>query len=308
MSLPPQREGELGVLAAKSGMGKTTVLLDWAHDFAHEQGFDVLFVYMETLTESMFDRWVSRHTWVQVKDLVDPKRGFNLRGDKPKEKIAWAKFTSMTENYKRCQKEKGRIFFCYAPDVSATEFEAQVAQYKAMSSAAGRGLVVIVDYYSLLGVGGLEVSAKAEDWRQNDARASFFKRIAKRYRVYMWVAAQDNMNAKYTDNERKTPKNGSVIFEQAQIVVRIMRAYAKENLAMCDSKGQQHIDNAGRPVYWELKDQPSSLGALMVEKVSDGETGGVHVKFNPAYYRIDLNESKPKQPGEVAQHKRGSVA
>jgi replicative DNA helicase len=298
--LPPMREGELGVLAAKSRFGKTTILLDWAHDFAHEQGFDVLFVYMETLTESMFDRWVSRHVWVTVMDLVDPRRGFNLLGDKPNEKAAHAKFLAMAEDYKAKQKGKGRTFFAYAPGITPAEFETLVAQHKAMANVAERGLVVIVDYYSLLAVDGLPVSRNAEEWRMNDARAAFFKDCAKQYGVFMWVAAQDNMAAKYDNNERKTSKNGSVIFEQSQYFVRIMRDYAKEDLPMAGPDGKQMNDHAGRPVFWHKKEQPSAHGHLVVEKASDGATGLVPFRFNPAYYRVQRNDGTDGKEGAAA--------
>jgi len=294
------KKAEMMVVSGKSSMGKSTIALRLAEHWAHTQGgYDVAYFFMETRPESQLDRIVSPIINVTTKDLRDPRKGFDLLGDKPKEKKAHKLFQAWEKQWEHDQQEKGRIWLIYCPDITAAEFEALVATYGAMAAAKGRELIAEVDYYSLLSERGLISSSKPE-WEKNDAKAGFFKRMAKQYNCYMVVYAQDNMNANYANNARKTSKNGSVLYEQCQVWLRISREYAEEDLPMRhQTTGEQLLDMADRPIWWHKKDQPKSDGKLIVEKGSDDETGAVLVKFNPAYYKIAQASSREVDVSQV---------
>jgi len=291
------KKNDLCTFAGKSSMGKSTVALLLAHNIAHEQkGYDVLYLYMETRTESQFDRLVSSGIDITVQDLQDPgdekddkgkviKKGYNLFED-PKGLAAYRNFVA---NYRRKELENGRVWFSHCPGITGIEVRAKIAMYKALAEAKGRELVVLVDYYSLLSPVGL-IASDAPGWAQNDAKADFFKETAEQYEVYMITFAQDNMEADYTDHARKTTKNGSLIYERSQVLIRIMRDWAESSLPFVEqdgkNKGEQKLDLAGRPMWWHEESQPTSLAKLAVEKASDGAVGPVEVKILGAYFRI----------------------
>lgn len=284
----PIRPGELGVLAAKSGLGKTTVLIDWAHDFA-DQGYEVLFIYSETLTESMFDRVVAKAIRVTVKTLQEPMK-FNLFGDEPLEKEACEKWEHFSNEYSsKYGGDNARIHFVYAPNVSVSEMEALISQYKAIASASDKELVVVYDYYSLMSIDGLPVGFKASPHEKNNARAHAIKSLAKMQNVRLWTAAQDHMDSDYATGERQTTKAGAVLYEQCQHLVRLKRAIAKEDKKLM-RKGkngeEQAVDTAGEPVFWELKGKAESAATLVCDKTSDSPGGVVQVYFVPAYYSV----------------------
>jgi replicative DNA helicase len=286
------KKGELVGLAARSSFGKSTVALQLAHHWAHKQGgYDVAYFYLETLTESQLDRLVSSEIRVTTQDLRKPKgprnpNGFDLFGDKPNEKQAKELFDQFRASYLKNCEEKGRVWLVHCPGLTPAEFEAQVAAYSSMSRAKGREFIAIVDYYSLLSEQGLGVNGKQE-WAKNDARAHFFKEIAEQYKVYMVVLAQDNMNADYSNHQRKTSKSGSALFERCQVFMRIDREYAEADLpVISQNTGQQITDSAGRPMYWHRKGQPRSDAFILIEKGSDDETGKVPIKFLSAYFQI----------------------
>lgn len=295
------KKSDLNTFAGKSSTGKSTIALLLAHDIAHEQqGYDVAYFYMETRTESQFDRLVSRGLYehsggrgVTTIDLQDPsdkkddkgniiEKGYNLLEDKK----GWAAYKKYVAEYDRKTQENGRVWFIHCPGITAVEMTTQVAMYKALSEAKGRELVVLVDYYSLLSPKGL-ISPEAAGWAQNDAKADFFKELAEQQEVFMITFAQDNMEADYTDNNRKTTKNGSLIYERSQVLIRIMRDYADADLPFTEADGKtQRKDLAGRPMFWHVAGQPQSDCKLVVEKVSDGATGPVLTKVLNSYWQI----------------------
>lgn len=287
------KKSDLNTFAGKSSTGKSTIALLLAHEIAHKQkGYDVAYFYMETRTESQADRLISNGIWkfsadskngqgVLVQDLQDPSNGFNLWEDK----VASKAYDDAEADYRRRSEENGRVWFVHCPGITSVEMTTQVAMYKALAQAKDRELVVIVDYYSLLSPIGL-ISPDAAGWAQNDAKADFFKELAEQQEVFMITFAQDNMEADYTDNNRKTTKNGSLIYERSQVLIRIMRPYADANKPWNDDKGKQRVDLAGRPIFWHVAGQPQSDAQLVVEKASDGATGPIDIRVFNSYWQI----------------------
>jgi len=147
------RGGQLIVLAARTGMGKTALALNAADNVLKNEGTGVLFVSLEMSADELVQRVVASESWINLQRIIS---GSMDRQD-------WVEFTDACG---RIHERAGRLLI----NDSGTQSPATVRADVQRARARGPIGLVVVDYLQLLssGAGG-----------RNDGRTVEVSRISR---------------------------------------------------------------------------------------------------------------------------------
>ena len=285
------KKGDITLLSAKTGYGKSTLALLIALHQAWTQGYDVALMHFEQYTESILDRLLAHRFSLLPVDfrkpgkVTDPKqtRTFSLKD--PRWERAFDEFKAYV---KRMSEEKGNIWLIHATGWTPAQIAAEIAQRAAMAYQNGRELVVHYDYLDLISSEGLKKDG--DGMVANHAAVMDFLRdeIGQQFGIYTYLYAQDDLKANY--RTRLMPYGGQKALHRSQVYVRLERYYAEDSaiLTVKDDSGNvvQATDMFGRPIFKHKAGQLHSRSLLHVIKGNDDETGFVPVEFINGRFQV----------------------
>lgn len=285
------KKGDITLISAKTGYGKSTLALLMAMYQAWEQGYDVALMHFEQYTESIMDRLMAFRYNLLPADFrkpgkaIDPKQTnfFSLKD--PRWQKALAEFRAFL---KRMSEENGNIWLIHATSRTPAQIAAEIAQRAAMAYQNGRELVVHYDYLDLISSEGLKKDG--DGMAANHTAVMDFLRdeIGQQFGIYTFLYAQDDLKANY--RTRLMPYGGQKALHRSQVYVRLERYYAEES-AILTAKGAdgnvvQAVDAFGRQIFKHKAGQLHNRSLLHVIKGSDDETGYVPVEFINGRFQV----------------------
>ncbi|RIK36323.1 MAG: hypothetical protein DCC55_27620 [Chloroflexi bacterium] len=285
------RKGDITLISAKTGYGKSTLALLMALHQAWTQGYDVALMHFEQYTESILDRLLAHRFSLLPVDfrkpgkITDPKqtRTFSLKD--PRWERALNEFKA---HVKRMSEEKGNIWLIHATGWTPAQIAAEIAQRAAMAYQNGRELVVHYDYLDLISSEGLKKDGDGMVANHTAVMDFLRDEIGQQFGIYTYLYAQDDLKANY--RTRLMPYGGQKALHRSQVYVRLERYYAEDSeiVTTKDADGNvvQKVDMFGRPIFKHKAGQLHSRSLLHVIKGSDDETGFVPVEFINGRFQV----------------------
>lgn len=285
------KKGDITLISAKTGYGKSTLALLIALHQAWTQGYDVALMHFEQYTESILDRLLAYRFGLLPVDfrkpgkITDPKqtRTFSLKDER------WRRSLKELRAFvQRMSEEKGNIWLIHATGWTPAQIAAEIAQRAAMAYQNGRELVVHYDYLDLISSEGLKKDG--DGMVANHAAVMDFLRdeIGQQFGIYTYLYAQDDLKANY--RTRLMPYGGQKALHRSQVYVRLERYYAEDSeiVTTKDADGNvvQATDMFGRPIFKHKAGQLHSKSLLHVIKGNDDETGFVPVEFINGRFQV----------------------
>ena len=285
------KKGDITLISAKTGYGKSTLALLIALHQAWTQGYDVALMHFEQYTESILDRLLAYRFNLMPVDfrkpgkITDPKqtRTFSLKDER------WRRSLKELRAFvQRMSEEKGNIWLIHATGWTPAQIAAEIAQRAAMAYQNGRELVVHYDYLDLISSEGLKKDG--DGMVANHAAVMDFLRdeIGQQFGIYTYLYAQDDLKANY--RTRLMPYGGQKALHRSQVYVRLERYYAEDSeiVTTKDANGNvvQATDMFGRPIFKHKAGQLHSRSLLHVIKGNDDETGFVPVEFINGRFQV----------------------
>ena len=285
------KKGDISLISAKTGYGKSTLALLMALYQAWTQGYDVALMHFEQYTESILDRLLAHRFSLLPVDfrkpgkITDPKqtRTFTLKD--PRWERAFDEFKAYV---KRMSEEKGNIWLIHATGWTPAQIAAEIAQRAAMAYQNGRELVVHYDYLDLISSEGLKKDGDGMVANHTAVMDFLRDEIGQQFGIYTYLYAQDDLKANY--RTRLMPYGGQKALHRSQVYVRLERYYAEDSeiVTTKDADGNvvQKVDMFGRPIFKHKAGQLHSRSLLHVIKGSDDETGYVPVEFINGRFQV----------------------
>lgn len=286
------KKGDITLLSAKTGYGKSTLALLMALYQAWTQGYDVALMHFEQYMESIMDRLMAYRFGLLPVDfrkpgnMIDPKQtqAFSLEDE------CWQRRLQELEDFMRCMsEEKGNIWLIHATGWTPAQIAAEIAQRAAMAYQNGRELVVHYDYLDLISSEGLKKDGDGMVANHTAVMDFLRDEIGQQFGIYTYLYAQDDLKANY--RTRLMPYGGQKALHRSQVYVRLERYYAEDSaiLTVKDDNGNvaQAMDMFGRPIYKHKAGQLHSRSLLHVIKGSDDETGYVPVEFINGRFQVN---------------------
>lgn len=204
------KPGQLAVVGARPGIGKTVFLANWAHHVAVKLGQPVLFVSLEMSHDEMVARLVAHDGKINLRSLLDA----NLSEDD------WRCAAEVRKRYA----EIGTLFIDDDPHAGLPQIREKLRRLRRNGTPAR---LVVVDYLQLM-----ETSGKAESRQVEVSKISRgLKFIAKEFDVPVLVGSQLNRDVEKRTDKRPVPadlrESGSVE-QDSDIVILLHREDAYE--------------------------------------------------------------------------------
>ena len=285
------KKGDISLISAKTGYGKSTLALLMALHQAWTQGYDVALMHFEQYTESILDRLLAHRFSLLPVDfrkpgkITDPKqtRTFTLKD--PRWERAFDEFKAYV---KRMSEEKGNIWLIHATGWTPAQIAAEIAQRAAMAYQNGRELVVHYDYLDLISSEGLKKDGDGMVANHTAVMDFLRDEIGQQFGIYTYLYAQDDLKANY--RTRLMPYGGQKALHRSQVYVRLERYYAEDSAIVttkdADGNVVQKVDMFGRPIFKHKAGQLHSRSLLHVIKGNDDETGFVPVEFINGRFQV----------------------
>ena len=285
------KKGDITLISAKTGYGKSTLALLMAMYQAWEQGYDVALLHFEQYTESIMDRLMAFRYNLLPADfrkpgrVIDPKQTGYFSLKDPRWQKRFAEFKAFL---KRMSEEKGNIWLIHATGWTPAQIAAEIAQRAAMAYQNGRELVVHYDYLDLISSEGLKKDGDGMVANHTAVMDFLRDEIGQQFGIYTYLYAQDDIKANY--RTRLMPYGGQKALHRSQVYVRLERYYAEDSAILTekDDSGNivQAVDMFGRPIFKHKAGQLHSRSLLHVIKGSDDETGYVPVEFINGRFQV----------------------
>ncbi len=287
--IPALKMGWLTTIIAKTGHGKSTIALILAIHWAHVQGYDVLFLHLETDVVDMMDRYIAAELLIPA-DAWDT--GATINGTTDRAFVDQEPFKSQIEEtetkIEELNETMGYIDYIHCPGIVPEDLRAEVVRHKVISEMRGRELIVIVDYYSEADTTGLGFNVA----ERNNWMADFLKEVAEseESKCYMIALAQFDPDAAY--DEKSKSWNGGKLYMRSQAYIRIEREIATSEV-WWRKGGQVMKDFLQQPIKLQDIGDWSAKTTLNVIKCNQGKTGEVLTLFVNGYFKI-IDFPKPQ--------------
>lgn len=278
---------EVCVIAGKSGAGKTTIGQEMAVNMAHVQGYNVVYVHLETDPLKLMFREFSKRTKIPMNSII---RGYHKKsnGEKVEIDLTREPYLSLMRPIKKkwyeAEKNKGHVWFYHCPDYTPSMIEVELRKFKMKSDAEGRELVIIIDYFQTL---------HAPDNSDADVYNNYadqLKVIAESLNAYMFVLAQlkENADTENIDNlgglinySNKLPKRAQYVFALesdpvTSTVISSAKNYFGETYTLQEAGDTEGID----------------IRLRLLKGNDNKKNGVVNLKYTRPFYTI----SSPNKP------------
>ena len=188
----PNRSHRVHVIGASTGVGKTQICTMIAMGLVMNK-CDVLFISVELTAEEMQARLLSNFSWQQQ----TPVPSWQMEKGRRDRQLP-ANFEPLKQRWLQmgADKERGEILLKYELDLGCAEIETAIQTAKDRNPNLG---AVFVDHFHDM----KPMDNRSKSWEDVGKRARELARIAKRYRVDMFVAAQLNRDAANVEEPRE---------------------------------------------------------------------------------------------------------
>ena len=282
--IPNLRPGEMMLMEAVTGYGKTTFGTFIAKHIAHEQpGYDSLFIHLETDAIVLESRFLSHEFMIPINSL---ERGVHVRSKKPDVSLdmmhdpVWSKkYEDYRQQLLKKEAVNGRVWYHHANGASVVDLGIEIRRRKAESEQEGRKLVVIIDYYQNINWTNLYGTNSGEAFGLNQI-AFRLKELTELHDLFMIVLAQSAPTSNYEAGY--TTRGAKEMNLKSQIVIKIRRdEEAEDNLIVPGMK------NAfGEDVYFHRVGEKDSAITLQVTKSNNNATGPIPLRIINKYFKI----------------------
>lgn len=204
-------KGELGMILALSGTGKTLVLTNLATNYT-KRGYNVLFIALEELQNRMvlkFEQAMLR----QARSTIISGGNLNT-----------AQFDTNQAVYKKYREKFGNLYFArYSPrTVTPAKIEQLISDVKLRKGQQVD--VVIIDYPDLL----RNPNATGNESEDGGKLAEEMRRIGQDYNVVMWTASQLNRSAYSARIKTAEHMEGSLRKKNAAELILVVNQWKEE--------------------------------------------------------------------------------
>ena len=265
------QNGELVILAARPGMGKTSFALNVAENVATQRRVPVLVFSMEMSSHQLVTRMLCAHARVNSHDV---RIGRTFPEDRAKLHHSAGVLNDLP------------ILIDDASRLTPLEIRAKarrvIAEYKAQEAA-----LIIVDYLQLMEIGSDSFGSRSENRQQEITTISrLLKAVAKELNIPVMVLSQLSRASERRERGDKKPRlsdlreSGS-IEQDADVVIFLYR----------DTKEEGEDEQAsGMEAGWITK--------VLIAKQRNGPTGVLELYFNRPFTRFDEVETHFKAEDE----------
>jgi len=267
-AIPSLAWGDVTIISALRGNGKSTVAGALAEHNAWRLGFDVLFIHLETDHREMEIRSIARNLRVRASHL----RSAPVTADK-------RLMEGIEKFFEWRDTRPGQIEYCFCPGWDVFRVENAIRAGRMRAEERGKELVVFIDYLGKLDE-SLESDGSAHLMKQISAR---IKNITQRENakspVHTFLFSQETQN---TTTGKAYTYGSQAVLDSGQVYISLQReSSAKENAIHSDN------DFFGKPRWLHQRGQASSTMVWHVLKANSAATGvKVMSTIEGALYRV----------------------
>ena len=236
------QEGNLIVIGARPGHGKTAIALNMARSAAIDHGIPTAFFTVEMTDIELVDRLIGTET-----GLVSAKR-------KGKVKMNDEDWAHLEDALKRAS--KAPLFIDETPGLTISEFTSKIKRMKIERNIQ----IAFVDYLQLMHVSGRESQYRAQEIGEISRQ---LKETAKELKIPIIALAQLNRNLMV----RQGTKNGRPVLSDLKDSGSI-------------EQDADLVLFIHRPALLGFSDLPEDFAELIIAKNRSGEMGVINLKFN----------------------------
>lgn len=250
--LPYMRPNEICLIYGVMGFGKSTLAQLIAEDIAHVQGYDVLFVHLETDPMTYMSRVLARELRCPLTPLETgfyTKDGQRYFLDLTKQPLA-NRVAEIKRDFIRRDTEVGTFYYYHCPGSSVEDIAATAERYQVLAEEKGRKLVIVLDYFQKLSYANYKAPNKAEGLNQ---AANMLKNMAESLGINVIVFAQDKPSEGLQEQDIAQIREANTLPIISQTAIRVERKRATTDLPL---SGEDLIGNkayAHRKGDWDSK-------------------------------------------------------
>lgn len=247
-------KGELTVVGARSKVGKSTTLLNWAKKISIDDQIPTLYIDTEMSTEEQEDRLISIISGVPEKEVINGMFGRDTVNGSAREKI------------KRVQEASKKIkdapfYHIYMPNFTLEKIQALTRKYQIEFGVE----LVLFDYIKLP---SSNASMGEKEYQALGYLTSGLKDMAGLLEIPVVSAVQLNRSAVGTEDYDESMIAGSDRILQLANRVCFLRWSSEEEYAMTGASHQFkiHLQRRGQPMDWTpIMTKKESLLQVMLE-------------------------------------------
>lgn len=295
--VPSLKKGEMVCIQGKTKYGKSTlgsILAEhwgFTQSIMQSQKYRVLVLLFETSVISTMDRMIARNCLIPTKDLRRGKYDPDDFEDFPLARERMIRFLDGKVN----NNEAGFIRIEECPGWGPSEIEAAVDAELRSAQIHDQELIVIVDYYQQINMKSFEGLGP----NLYNAAADWLKTLAERKQVYMVVLAQEK-------DDSRDPKDGTNIHTRSQVIMRIHRVKANEDLRLGSPDGNGVARDSMDNERWLHKQGGVHSDAwIQIMRANDDEPGEVKLRTEMSLFRMYQNDNQ-QFPPEVPDYTPGN--
>ena len=248
------QEGNLIVIGARPGHGKTAIALNMARSAAIDYGIPTAFFTLEMTDVELADRLIGTET-----GLISKKRKGRVKMDDDD----WAHLETALR-----RAAKAPLFIDETPGLTISEFTSKIKRMKAERDIQ----IAFVDYLQLMHVSGHDSQYRAQEIGEISRQ---LKETAKELRIPIIALAQLNRNLMV----RQGSKNGRPVLSDLKDSGSI-------------EQDADMVLFIHRPALLGLTEEPEDIAELIIAKNRSGEMGVINLKFNGDLVKFtESNES-----------------
>lgn len=284
--IPFLRWGNTTLITAKPGYGKTTIGTQLAEYNAWILGLDVLYIHLETPAATLSDRIYARNLLIPAGYLASGNINTKDRGNPTVQQLAqFASYAaSPVKGINGREYKSGTIRYKHAVGWDVYRIVNVIADQRRKSAAAGRGLLVIVDYYNLITPRTTGNVADQLGQIALTLRNSIMRENAKMPRgtgVHCLVFAQESAGS-----GDPYPYGSKQIVQYSQIHISIEREEAKVRREFPGVADKTVVNFMGRPRVLHEAGGYDCVTRMKILKANDDERGVVEVIIENNLFRV----------------------
>lgn len=273
--LPYMSPNEVCVIYGVTGFGKSTLAQLIAEDIAHVQGYDVLFVHLETDPLKYMSRVLARELVCPVVPLETgfyDKNGQTYFLDLTRQELG-RRVERIRRDFAHKDANIGTFYYNHCPGASVEDIAASAERYQVLAAEKGRKLVVVIDYFQKLDWSAYRAPAKTQGLNQ---AALVIKNVAESLGINIIVFAQGSLEDGFGQQDIAKLRDANELVVSSQTVIRVERQIATSDAPAKHKEGVDRgkpiYDLLGNPMYAHRKGELDSIALLRLVKGNNAST------------------------------------
>ena len=285
---PYLKFGEMTIITARTGFGKSTIINSILDDAAYSQALpmNALLINNETSIDGVIARMMSRNTMIKYNDLVDGVVDFE-----DKESSAYQAIKNYQDKVKQREETHGSFFIAHEVQMDISSGLRTIQKYAHISALSGRKLVFGVDYISNFSKTGKIQDEKEYQMYERFAQSMYGATVANN--CHAIVTAQENSQGGIYAS--------SAVSQKGQLILSVERKTydmpqgAPEDIPFTIN-GVIQRDTLGEPRYWQRKGSEHGADLILrIVKGNDTDRGHIDCLMEGPYNKIWQNPDQINQ-------------